>query len=83
MGKTNRLQKRFLEREGKKVMENAMVEKAKSIAVEERQRAFAWKRAAQLMFVVILCMGVALVATIYTSVQTNYLLKEAKEKCAK
>lgn len=83
MGRTNRMQKRFLKNKGEKIMEGAMVTKAKEIAMDERKRAFAWKRASQLLFVVIVCMGLALVATIYTSVQTNYELKEAKAKCAK
>lgn len=81
MGQKNRLQKRFLEKKGEKIMEGAMVEKARSLAVEAQHRAFAWKRATQFLFILAVLLGLALAATVYTAYTMKQSADEAKSRC--
>lgn len=66
MSARNRMKRRFLQNEGKKVMKDAMITEAKTIAINERRRSLAWKRAAQAMIFVTLLLAVAVGTLVYS-----------------
>lgn len=81
MGQKNRAQKRFLENKGQKIMKDAMIEKAKSLAVESQQRTHAWKRATQFILILTTLLAFALAASVYAAYNLKQVADEAKARC--
>lgn len=81
MSKKNRTQRRFLQGKGKEIMKEAMIEKAKTIAIDERMRAYAWRRAFYFICVIVAILGVALAGAIVSSVNLNKQLEIMEDKC--
>ena len=66
MSARNRMKRRFLQNQGSKVMKDAMITEAKTIAVNESRRSLAWKRAAQTMIFVTFLLAVAVGTLVYS-----------------
>lgn len=71
MSARNRMKRRFLANQGKKVMKDAMINEAQKIAITERRRSYAWKRAAQVMIFVTLLLVIAVGTLAYSFVELS------------
>ena len=65
------MKRRFLANQGKKVMKDAMINEAQKIAITERRRSYAWKRAAQVMILVTLLLVIAVGTLAYSFVELS------------
>lgn len=71
MSARNRMKRRFLQTQGKKLMKDTMIEEAKKIALVERGRSHAWKRTAQVMMFFAFLLAVAVGTMVYAFVELS------------